>query len=61
MIRLALILFAVIGTTLAGSFMVIGLTLGYDTQQPIILAAALGFVVAIPASVAVAKAIMASD
>ena len=58
MARLAAILFFVIGTTLAGSFMVAGLTMGYDTTRPIIIAVAIGFLVAIPISVMVAKAII---
>ena len=58
MARLAAILSFVIGTSLAGSFIVAGLTMGYDTTRPIIIAAALGFALAIPASIWVAKAII---
>ncbi len=58
MARLAAILFFVIGTTLAGSFMVAGLTMGYDTTRPIIIAVTIGFVLAIPVSIMIAKAIM---
>ncbi len=57
----ALILFFVIGTTLAGSFMIAGLVMGLDTSVPIIIAVTLGFVVAIPASLWVAKAIVKSE
>lgn len=57
MIRLALILYALIGTTLAGSFMVAALTAGYTAAQPVILSAALGFGLGIPVSVLVARAI----
>jgi len=58
MIRLALILYALIGTTLAGSFMVAALTAGYTTTQPVIWSALAGFVAGIPASYLVARAIM---
>lgn len=61
MIRLALILYALIGTTLAGSFMVAALTAGYTTTQPIVLSAALGFVLGIPASYVVARALVQRD
>lgn len=58
MARLAAILFFVIGTTLAGSFMVAGLVMGYDTTRPIIIAVTLGFLIAVPISAMVAKAII---
>lgn len=57
MIRLALILYAVIGTTLAGTLMVVALTAGYTTTQPIVWAAALGFLLGIPAAYIVARGI----
>ncbi|WP_425091196.1 CTP synthetase [Tropicimonas sp. S265A] len=57
MVRLALILYAMIGTSLAGAFLIAALTMGYTTTQPVILAAALGFVAGIPASYLVARAI----
>ncbi|PWG15893.1 CTP synthetase [Salibaculum griseiflavum] len=56
--RLAAILFFVIGTSLAGSFMIAGLVMGYDTTRPIIIAVTLGFLLAIPVSIMVAKAIV---
>ena len=56
MIRLALILYALIGTTLAGSFMVAALTAGYTTAQPVIATAVLGFALGIPVSYLVARA-----
>lgn len=59
MLRLATMLFAIIGTTLAGSFIIASLVAGYDTTRPIIIAAILGFVAALPVSYLVAKAILA--
>lgn len=57
MIPLALLIFIFLGATLAGSAMVVALTLGYTTAQPLIIAAAAGFLVAIPASWVAAKRI----
>lgn len=57
MTRLMLILFSIISTSLMGAFIVAALTMGFDTLQPILIAAALGFVIAIPASWIVAKQI----
>ena len=56
--RLAAILFFVIGTSLAGTFIIAGLVMGLDTARPIIIAAALGFAVAVPVSIMVARAIL---
>lgn len=50
MTRLMLILFSMASTTLMGVAIVIALTMGLDTLQPILVAAALGFVAAIPVS-----------
>lgn len=55
MLRLAALLFIVLGATLAGILIVAALVVGLDTAQPIIVAAAIGFVVAIPVSVVVAR------
>jgi len=56
MLRLMLMLFAVIGTTLMGTAVVAVLTLRMDsTAMPLIAAAAAGFVLAIPVSWLVAK------
>lgn len=55
MLRLALILYSLIGTTLAGSFIVVALVIGRDTLAPIAVAAALGAVLALPASWVIAK------
>ncbi|MBF9034042.1 CTP synthetase [Rhodobacterales bacterium HKCCE2091] len=60
MARLALLLFFVIGTTLAGSFMVAGLAMGLDTTRPIVVAATLGFLLAVPVSWWVARRISAT-
>ncbi len=57
MTRLMMILFSMISTALAGSFIVAVLTMGYDTLQPILLAAAAGFALAVPVSWFVAKQI----
>lgn len=58
MTRLAGMLFALIATTLAGSFMVAALTMGYDTLQPLLIAAASGAVLSVPVTYFVAKAIV---
>lgn len=55
MIPLTLILHIFIGSTLAGSFVIAALTMGYDTLTPILIAAAVGFFAAFPISWAVAK------
>ncbi len=57
MIRLAFTLYSLIGTTLAGSLIVAALVAGCDTLWPIIISAAVGFVLAIPVSLYVAKQI----
>jgi predicted PurR-regulated permease PerM len=50
MTRLMLVLFSMASTTLMGVGIVIALTMGLDTLQPILIAAAAGFVAAIPVS-----------
>jgi hypothetical protein len=55
MARLALLLFVVIGATLAGTLIVAALVAGLDTARPIIVAAVLGFAAAVPVSVLVAR------
>jgi hypothetical protein len=57
MTRLTLILFSIISTTLMGTGIVAALTLGMVTLNPILIAAALGFVLAIPVSWLVARQI----
>lgn len=53
--RLMMIIFSMASTALMGAFIVAALTMGKDTLQPILIAAALGFVVAIPVSYLVTK------
>ncbi len=55
MSRLMMILFSMISTTLMGIGIVVVLVTGYATLQPILIAAAVGFVVALPVSWVVAK------
>ena len=57
MTRLTLILFSMISTTLMVAGIVVALTMGLDTLTPILIAAALGLVLAIPASWLVARQI----
>ncbi len=57
MTRLTLILFSMISTTLMGTGIVVALTMGLDTLAPILIAAALGLVLAIPVSWLVARQI----
>lgn len=57
MMRLASILYSLISTTLAGSFIVVSLVAGYATLNPILIAAALGFVLAVPVSWLIARQI----
>ena len=60
MYRLAGILFSLISTTLAGSAIVAALVMGHDTLTPILVAAVLGFVAAVPATYWVTKEITAN-
>ena len=55
--RLTPILFSMISTSLMGTALVVALTMGMDTLTPILIAAALGFVLAIPVSWLVARQI----
>ncbi len=57
MLRLATLLYTLIGTTLAGTGIVAVLTVGADTLQPILYAAVAGFLVALPVSWLIAKAL----
>ncbi|MEC7791866.1 MAG: CTP synthetase [Pseudomonadota bacterium] len=59
MLRLASMLFSLIGTTLAGSGIVVALVLGHDTLRPILVAAAIGGILAVPVTYAVTKRLMA--
>lgn len=55
MLALSLILHIFIGATLAGSAVIAALASGYDTLQPILIAAAVGFVASIPINWYVAR------
>ncbi|MFN3282118.1 MAG: hypothetical protein ACK40I_10705 [Tabrizicola sp.] len=55
--RLMMILFSMIGTALAGSGVILVLTLGYATLWPIVGAAAAGAALALPVSWLVARQI----
>ncbi len=55
MTRLMLTLFSMISTTMMGIGIVIALTMGKVALGPIMVAAAIGFVLAIPVSYFVAK------
>ena len=55
MLRLASILYSLIGTALAGSGVIAVLATGYDTLTPILIAAAVGAVLALPVSWGVAR------
>lgn len=58
MMRLASLLYSIIGASLAGTFIIVALVAGYATTMPIIIAAAAGFIVALPVAYFVAKALM---
>ncbi|TCO72881.1 CTP synthetase [Rhodovulum euryhalinum] len=57
MLRLAAVLFTLISATMMGIGVVAVLVAGYDTLIPIAAAAIIGFVVAMPVSWQVARAI----
>ncbi len=59
MIPLFLIVHIFVGATLAGTGIIIALTLGFDTLQPVLWSAVAGFVLAFPVSWFVAKRIEA--
>lgn len=60
MMRLAMILFSLISTTLMGTGMVIALVAGYTTLVPLLIAIVAGFAVSIPATWVVTKAVLAA-
>lgn len=60
MFQFTMMLYSIIGTSVAGAFIVAALASGNDTLMPILIAAGLGAVVALPASYLVARAIMAN-
>jgi hypothetical protein len=55
MSRLMMTLFSMIATTTMGIGIVIALVTGYDTLQPITIAAIIGFVVALPVAWYIAR------
>lgn len=55
MLRLFSLLYAVIGTTMAGLVMVVALVTGYDTLQYIVVAVAVGFLVGVPVTWLITK------
>ncbi|WP_116130955.1 CTP synthetase [Tropicimonas sp. IMCC34043] len=55
MYRLAMLLFLVIGASMAGILIVAVLVAGMDTKTPILVAAILGFALAVPVSWIVAQ------
>lgn len=55
MLRLGFILHLFIGSTVAGSAVIAALVLGGDTLVPILIAAAIGFVAAVPVTYIVTK------
>lgn len=58
MVRLTMVLFSIISTSLMGVGVIIALTTGYTTLTPILVAAAVGFVLGLPVSWLVAKQII---
>ena len=57
MLRIASLIYTIASSTLMGIFIVIALSSGYDTLKWVVIAAAVGAVVAIPVSYFIAKAI----
>lgn len=53
--RLMMVLFSIISTTLMGVGVIVALTTGNDSLAPILIGAAVGLVVSIPASWYVAR------
>ena len=61
MLRLASILYSIISTSLAGTAVIAVLVVGFDTLVPILVAAGIGAVVALPISWLVAREIIGSS
>lgn len=59
MLPLTLIIHIFLGSTLAGTAVIAVLVMGYATVTPILIAAAVGFLVAFPASVIIARKLSA--
>ena len=58
MLRLASILYFIIGPSVAGACVIAALVTGYDTLQPILLAAGVGAIIAVPLSYVIASALL---
>lgn len=58
MIKLAATVYSIIGSTLAGTSVVIALVSGFDGAGMLIAAAIAGFVIAIPVALLVARALI---
>ena len=58
MLQLGLIMHLFIGSTLSGVAVIVALVSGQDTLIPILIAAALGFIAAIPATYLMTKKVM---
>jgi len=55
MTRLTLLLFMIVSSTFMGMGMIAALTMGYGTLAPLLIAIAIGFVLAAPASWLIAR------
>ena len=60
MFQFTAMLYAIIGTSVAGVFIIAALVTGNDTLQPILIATIAGAVVALPVSYLIAKAILSN-
>lgn len=54
MLRLTAVIYVLLGATMAGILIVAALTMGFDTGKPIVYAAIIGFIAALPISWVVA-------
>lgn len=60
MYRVASLIYSIVSTSLAGTLIVVALVAGYDTGRSILLAAAIGFSLAIPVAWLVARQIVSA-
>lgn len=58
MLRLASMLYSIIGSSMAGACVIAALVTGYDSVQMILLAALVGAVIGVPVAYFVARAII---
>jgi len=61
MFRLASIIYAIAGTTLAGIMVIAALASGYDTLNYILIAAAIGATLGVPTAYFIAKALFGNE